>query len=217
MRGAVLSLMLALAACSHDWASFDPRGASSGGGAGGGDAPASSSSASSSSSGSGAAGGGGPGGAGGTGGDAGAGGAATGGAGGAGGQGGSGPVTMTFAPTVAECVSTTAPDPDECETKTGNGLMNVDLMDPRMLERRSFLRLFGTPPSVLRRAARERREPGRRKPVNVCRTKRVKAPEMPASGMSVPDAAAPRPAPSLLGSPASLPTERARARAEMCR
>jgi hypothetical protein len=49
-------------------------------------------------------------------------------------------VTLSFAPTVADCVSTTAPDPDECETETGQGLMNVDLLDPAMLERRAFLR-----------------------------------------------------------------------------
>lgn len=147
MRLAVPSLALALSlvGCSHDWDAFAvATGAGSGaGGAGGsGGGPA----ASSSSAGSGGSGSSGPGGAGGVGAQGGGGGlggsASVGGQGngGDGGQGGNGPLTVTFAPTVAACVSTTMPDPAECEAATGDGLMNVDLIDPLMLERRSFLR-----------------------------------------------------------------------------
>jgi hypothetical protein len=134
---------LAAAACSFDWDAYDPRlGGSPDGSAGaagtslGGTAGAAGSASGGSSGASGGAAGtsggaGGNGGAGGAGGVGGAGGASGGGAGGAtGGSAGSsvdaGPQTVTYAASIAECISLTTPDPDACETATGVGLMSVD-------------------------------------------------------------------------------------------
>lgn len=131
---------VAAAACSFDWDAYDPRlGGSPDGSAGaagtslGGSAGAAGSASGGASGASGGAAGasGGAGGNGGVGGAAGGGGSSGGGAGGAtGGSAGSsvdaGPQTVTYAASIAECISLTTPDPDACETATGTGLMGVD-------------------------------------------------------------------------------------------
>jgi len=66
--------------------------------------------------------------------------AGAGGMGGSGGEGGSGPQTISYAPTVADCVFAPSPDPDACSAAQPANTIGVDLVGSNMQPIHSYLR-----------------------------------------------------------------------------